>query len=96
MCHLTVDGLEGGFGFRIRLCIHQEAVLVCLHLLRRAADNDEASAAVGAYPLETQVAEGSAYIHGTQLLADTVADDLQGTGYGYELAQLTIGRLAEI
>ena len=59
---LLVDGLEGGFGFRIRLCIHQEAVLVCLHLLRRAADYDEASAAVGAYPLETQVAEGSAYI----------------------------------
>ena len=61
---------------KVTAYIHQEAVLVCLHLLRRAADNDEASAAVGAYPLETQVAEGSAHIHGTQLLADTVADDL--------------------
>ena len=93
---LTVGRLEGGIGFRIRLRIHQEAVLVCLYLLRRAADYDEAPAAVGAYPLEAQVTEGSAYIHGTELLADTIADHLQGTGHGYELAQLAIGRSAEI
>ena len=96
MCHSPLDGLKRRIVFQIRLCIHQEAVLVCLYLLRRAADHDKATAAVGAYPLESQVAEGSTYIYGTQLLADTVADELQGTGYGYELAQLAIGRLAEI
>lgn len=96
MCHSPLDGLEGRIVFQIWHCIHQEAVLVCLYLLRRAADHDKASAAVGANPLEAQVAEGSAYIHGTQLLTDTIADDLQGTCYGHELAQLAIGRLAEI
>lgn len=96
MCHSPLDGLEGRIIFQIWLCIHQEAVLVCLYLLRRAADYDKASAAVGAHSLEAQVAEGSTYIYGTQLLADTVADELQGTGYGYELAQLAIGRLAKI
>ena len=96
MCHSPLDGLEGCIVFQIRLCIHQEAVLVCLYLLRRAADYDEATAAVGAHPLEAQVAEGSAYIHGTQLLADTVADELQGTCHGHELTQLAIGRSAEI
>lgn len=96
MCHSPLDDLEGCIVFQIWLCIHQEAVLVCLYLLRCAADYDKASAAVGAHSLEAQVAEGSAYIHGTQLLADTVADDLQGTCHGHELAQLAIGRLAEI
>ena len=96
MCHSPLDGLEGCIVFQIRLCIHQEAVLVCLYLLRRAADYDEASAAVGAHPFEAQVAEGSAYIHGTEFLTDTIADDLQGTCHGYELAQLAIGRSAEI
>ena len=52
MCHSTWSGLEGRIGFRIRLGIHQEAVLVCLYLLRRAADYDESPAAVGAYTLE--------------------------------------------
>lgn len=51
-CVTLVDGLEGRIGFRIRLGIHQEAVLVCLYLLRRAADYDESPAAVGAYTLE--------------------------------------------
>ena len=96
MCHSPLDGLERRIVFQIWLCIHQKAVLVCLYLLRRAADHDEASAAVGAHPLEAQVAEGSAHIHGAELLADTVADNLQGTCYGHELAQLAIGRLAEI
>ena len=96
MCHSPLEGLEGCIVFQIRLCIHQEAVLVCLYLFRRAADYDETPAAVGAYPLEAQVAEGSAHIHGTELLADTVADHLQGTCHGHELAQLAIGRSAEI
>ena len=96
MCHSPLDGLKRRIVFQIWLCIHQEAVLVCLYLLCRAADYDEASAAVGAHSLESQVAEGSAYIYGTQLLADTVADELQGTCYGHEFAQLAIGRLAEI
>ena len=96
MCHSPWSGLEGRIGFRIRLCIHQQAMLVCLYLLRRATDYDEAPAAVGAYPLEAQVTEGSAHIHGAELLTDTVADHLQGTGHGHELAQLAIGRSAEI
>ena len=52
MCHLAWDGLEGRIGGCVRLGIHQEAVLVCLYLLRRAADYDESPAAVGAYTLE--------------------------------------------
>ena len=96
MCHSPLDGLKRRIVFQIWLCIHQEAVLVCLYLLRSAADHDKATAAVGAHTLEAQVAEGSAHIHGTQLLADTVADELQGTCHGHELAQLAIGRLAEI
>ena len=65
MCHSPLDGLEGRIVFQIRLSIHQETVLVCLYLLRRAADHDKATAAIGAHSLESQVAEGSAYVNGT-------------------------------
>ena len=96
ICHSALRRSERQVGSRIWLSVSRKTVLVCLDFLRRAADYDKATAAVGAHSLEGQVAEGSAHVYGTELLTDAVADDLQGMGHGHELAQLRVGRLAEI
>lgn len=70
--------------------------LVGFHLLRRAADYDKAPAVAGADSLEAQFCEGSAYVDGTQLLADAGTDDLQGSCHGHELANLAGTGSAEI
>ena len=103
ICHTPMSGLEGlvvgdfwsrfgGVGFSIvELC-----ALVGFHVLRRAADDDEASATAGADSLEAQFYEGSAYVDGTQLLADAGTDDLQGSCHGHEFASLCRTGLAEV
>ena len=80
------------FGFSIV----ELGTLVGFHVLRCAADDDEAPAAAGADSLEAQFYEGSAYIDGTQLLADAGTDDLQGSRHGHELSSLRRTGLAEV
>ena len=83
---------HGLFGLRIV----ELGTLVGFHVFRRAADDDEASAAVGADSLETKLYEGSAYVDGTELLADAGTDDLQGSRYGHELSCFRWSGLAEV
>ena len=78
------------------LGIVELGTLVGFHVFRRAADNDEASAAAGADSLEAQFYEGSAYVDGTELLADAGTDDLQGSCYGHEFSCLRRTGLAEV
>ena len=78
------------------LGIVQLGTLVGFHFLRRAADDDEASAAAGADSLEAQLYEGSAYVDGTQLLADAGTDNLQGSRHGHELSCFRRTGLAEV
>ena len=103
ICHTPMKGLEGlvvgdfwsrfgGVGF----CIVELGTLVGLHVLRRAADNDEAPAAAGADSLESQFYEGSAYVDGTELLADAGTDNLQGSRHGHELSGFRRSGLAEV
>jgi len=51
-CHSLQRRLERRVVSRIWLCVSQQAMLVCLDFLRRAADDDKASATVGAHSLE--------------------------------------------
>ena len=103
ICHTPMKGLEGlvvgdfwsrfgGVGF----CIVELGTLVGFHVLRRAADNDEASAAAGADSLKTQFYEGSAHVDGTEFLADAGTDDLQGSCHGHELACFRRSWFAEV
>ena len=103
ICHTPMRGLEGlvvgdfwsrfgGVGFSIV----ELGTLVGFHLFCRATDDDETSAAAGADSLESQFYEGSAYVDGTQLLADAGTDDLQGSRYGHELACFFWTGLAEV
>ena len=78
------------------LCIVELGTLVGFHLFRRAADNNKTSAAAGADSLETEFYEGSAYIDGTQLLADASTDNLQGSRHGHEFSCLRRSGLAEV
>ena len=103
ICHTPMSGLEGlvvgGVGCRfcgVGLRIMELGTLVGLHVLRRAADDDEASAAAGADSLETQFYEGSAYVDGTQLLADAGTDNLQGSRHGHELSCFLWSGFAEV
>ena len=77
-------------------CALQLGELVGFHLFRRPADDDETSATAGADSLEAKFYEGSAYVDGTELLADAGTDDLQGSRHGHELACLFGTRLAEV
>ena len=103
ICHTPMKGLEGlvvgdfwscfgGVGF----CIVKLGTLVGFHVLRRAADNDEASAAAGADSLKTQFYEGSAHVDGTEFLADAGTDDLQGSRHRHELACFRRSWFAEV
>ena len=96
ICHAPMRGLEGQIVRGVGLRIVELGTLVGFHLFRRAADNDEASAAAGADSLETQLYEGSAYVDGTELLADAGTDDLQGSCHGHELSCLRRSGLAEV
>ena len=77
-------------------CALQLGELVGFHFFRRAADNNKASAAAGADSLEAKLYEGSAYVDGTQLLADASTDDLQGSRHGHEFSCLRRSGLAEV
>ena len=96
ICHTPTSGLEGLVVGGVGFSIVELGTLVGFHFFCRAADDDEASAAAGADSLEAQFYESSAYVDGTQLLADAGTDNLQGSRYGHELACFFWTGLAEV
>ena len=96
ICHTPMRVLEGLVVDGVGLRIMELGTLVGFHLLCRATDDDEASAVAGADSLESQFYEGSAYVDGTELLADASTDDLQGSRHGHELASLRRTGLTEV